>query len=137
MPAPTRRALLGATPLLIGAAALAPAAISPDADLIAMCQEFIAFEQRDNAAFLTQGDDYDDSPEHKRAQEWLHERHEAIANTPACTLDGMKIKARVAMQLAPRTFEGELLDTNGWADGVAWGLLADLTGGTAYLTQGA
>lgn len=119
-----------------GANVLPPVAADPDTGLIAMCREFISVEQRDRAAFLTHGEAYDDTPEHKHVNEWLHDRHELIADMPARTLEGMKLKARVAIQLAPRTFEGGLLNVDGWADSVAWGLLADLAGGTDYLTDG-
>ena len=124
---PTRRAVLAGA----GAAAVVPAAAaSPGADdaLIRLCAAFLQRE-RIGRALSAQADAMPKGPardaveaRHDEATAGYHPRLDAIIDTPAVTLAGVRAKAEVALGWVQ-------LDRDGWPlpdDALPWSLARDV-----------
>jgi hypothetical protein len=132
----SRRGILAASAALLATGgAVVPAlasAANPDAELIAMCDRFVATEAEwrrlgDIACELE--DTAPDTPEHAAAEaaftalERDDDLLDQIAATPALTLAGMRAKARVV-----HAFYTPDPPDNAVVDGVMWSIVTELAG---------
>jgi len=94
MPSLSRRAALAAPAALVVAAMPAVAAVSPDAELLAACEELQASYRQLMA--LNAADDVPDEVGDAAIQRW-HRAQERVSELPATTLAGIWAKAAALM----------------------------------------